>query len=231
MSIETARALHFLRFRVSAIALVFVVSGSGCGRDTASKRAAVVEELTSLMASVERNPADTVSLDKMIAMVNGDSSFARTKACVFLGDLGPLAAPAVPDLVRALNCGDGYVEREAARALGEIGPGAGAAVPALIAKLKNENDDSAWFAAESLGLIGQPALPAIPALEKASKSEVSNMKDYANAALNRLRASLPDAPPSPDVPSVRLNDSTMEKFSSVKYGAITSHASRVESHF
>ena len=48
-----------------------------------------------------------------------------------LDNMGPLAAPAVPALIRALRDPDAKVRPWAARALGSIGPAAEAAVPAL----------------------------------------------------------------------------------------------------
>jgi HEAT repeat protein len=48
-----------------------------------------------------------------------------------LDNMGPLAAPAVPALVKALRDPDANVRPWAARALGNIGPAAEAAVPAL----------------------------------------------------------------------------------------------------
>ena len=107
-------------------------------------------------------------------------------ACGVLGDLGPLAAPAVPDLIKALNCEDPFVEREAPLALAAIGPAAAPAVPALIAKLKYDDDDAACFSADALGEIGEPALVAIPALEIAAQSKWELMADSANAAIEKL---------------------------------------------
>jgi HEAT repeat protein len=72
-----------------------------------------------------------------------------------LGEIGPAAKEAVPDLIAALkdqeedvrsNPADpllkdlgGHVRRAAARALGRIGPAAKEAVPDLIAALKDQD--------------------------------------------------------------------------------------------
>jgi HEAT repeat protein len=93
----------------------------------------------------------------------------------------------VPDLIKAINCGDPFREREAPLALAAIGPAAAPAVPALIGKLKEEDYDAAWFSADALGQIGEPALVAIPALEIAAQSKWEPMARHAKAALKKLR--------------------------------------------
>jgi HEAT repeat protein len=151
-----------------------------------SDREAIADHLQELGAQVRRNPTDRRALDELKEILNRGSSFARTYACGVLRDLGPLATSAIPDLIRALNCGDGYVEREAALALGTVAVGDARPVPALIEKLKQEDDDAAWFSADALGNIGEPALPAIPALERALNSKWDLMASSARHALEKL---------------------------------------------
>jgi len=57
----------------------------------------------------------------------------RDEACEYLTDLGEAAAPAVPRLVRCLDC-------RAIRLLGSIGPGAKSAAPALVAFYQNKSN-------------------------------------------------------------------------------------------
>jgi len=156
--------------------------------ETVGDRKAISAHLRSLGEAFQADPTDSRPLDKIRTVLNGEWSFARTYACGVLSELGGLARPAVPDLVRALNCGDGPVEREAARALGDVAIGDPRPVPALMAKLSNEEDDVAWFSAEALGKIGSPAIQAIPALEKASASPNASMRHAAEDALRRLNA-------------------------------------------
>jgi HEAT repeat protein len=54
-----------------------------------------------------------------------------------LGNIGPEAGDAVPDLTGALRDGQWAVRRQAAKSLGEIGPSAKAALPELD-KLKKD---------------------------------------------------------------------------------------------
>jgi HEAT repeat protein len=177
------------RFCVSgwvAFAIFFVLV-AGCG-DSRSRRKSAAAELRHFATDFRANPADLSKLDAIIDVLDhGKYSFDRTYACGELQRLGAIAKPAVPALVRALDCGDGFVEREAPRALGSMGEEARDAVPALIANLKIAKGDAAWFTAEALGNIGEPALIAIPELEIAAVSNDALLADSANEALKRLR--------------------------------------------
>ena len=125
-------------------------------------------------------------MNELVRYLNGTWSFARTCACVAIGDLGPSARGAIPDLIRALNCGNGYVEREAAIALGKVAIGIPDAVQPLMSRL-SENSEVAYFSAEALGKIGRPAFIAIPALEKAAESQNESMRYLATNALISLK--------------------------------------------
>jgi len=154
---------------------------------TQGDRDRVVAYLRALKADVELHPEKSQSLDKIRAILNGRWGFDRMYACGVLGELGPKARPAIPDLIAALNCGDGVVERESARAIGEIALGDPRPVEALIREVKLARGDVSWFSAEALGNIGEPALSAIPVLEKAALSTDDNMVYSAQEALKKLR--------------------------------------------
>jgi HEAT repeat protein len=72
------------------------------------------------------------------ALAEQDSQTRRLSAWT-LGDLGPLAKPAVPALIRALDDRDPEVRREVAAALGQLGPEAKAAVKPLRDALNDRN--------------------------------------------------------------------------------------------
>lgn len=160
---------------------------AGCG-DSVSRRKNVASELRSLADDFRANPADRTKLDAIIDVLDhGTYSFDRVYACSELQRLGAIAKPAVPALVRALDCGNPYLEREAPRALGSMGEEARDAVPALIANLRKSNRDAGWFSADALGDIGLPALIAIPELEVAAASDSEFMAESASLALARLK--------------------------------------------
>jgi len=177
------------RFCVSgwvAFAILFVLV-AGCG-DSRSRRKSAAAELRHFATEFRAHPNNLDLLDKIIDVLeSGTYSFDRTYACGELQNLGPLAKPAVPALIRALNCGDFYVEREAPLALAAMGKEARDAVPALIANLKKTDRDAGWFSAQALGDIGEPALTAIPDLEIAAVSDCQLMAESAAAALKRLK--------------------------------------------
>ncbi|HTQ37398.1 MAG TPA: HEAT repeat domain-containing protein [Pirellulales bacterium] len=141
-----------------------------------------------LRQEFQKNPNNREALDEIVDYLNGNWAFTRQYAAGTLGQLGPLAKPAVPDLIRALNCGEGVVEREAAIALGTVSVGMPDAVDSLRRKVLESKTDAALFAAESLGEIGKPALVAIPDLEEAAKSPVSALAEDAQKALEKLNA-------------------------------------------
>jgi HEAT repeat protein len=155
--------------------------------DTLEKRHYLAEHIQDLKRQVQQDPTNVQALDEITAALNGNWAFARTYAAVTLGQLGPLARRATPDLIRSLDSGDDFVEREAARALGEVAVGMPEAVEPLRKKVRQFKNDAAWFAAESLGSIGEPALVAIPDLEEAAKSPVPNMSHLAQRGLAKLR--------------------------------------------
>ncbi|HET6328876.1 MAG TPA: HEAT repeat domain-containing protein [Planctomycetaceae bacterium] len=91
----------------------------------------------------------------------------QIRAAIFLKDMGPQAAPAVPMLMAALNDPHERIRGAAAMALGSIGSAALPAAPALMRCL----NDSGWTVAddaqEALRQLGEPAMTpeAIAVLE------------------------------------------------------------------
>src|SRR5215813_1203778 len=77
----------------------------------------------------------------------------RLAAARALGNIGPEAKEAVPDLIAALKDQDALVRGYAAGALGNIGPGAKEAVPDLRAALKDQDSFVRGSAAYALGQI------------------------------------------------------------------------------
>lgn len=78
-----------------------------------------------------------------------------------LAELGPKAAPAVPELLALLDDKDNTVRHDCSYALGLIGP---AAVPSLIESLNHPSAEARGLACESLERIGRDAASAVPRL-------------------------------------------------------------------
>ncbi|MBU6402575.1 MAG: HEAT repeat domain-containing protein, partial [Verrucomicrobia bacterium] len=88
---------------------------------------------------------------------------ARCASC--LGDLGVLAAPAVPELIRALTDPAQAVRFSAAEAVGKIGVEPQLIVPVLTSVLHRDPDlEVRLQAVQALGRIGPRAQPALPVL-------------------------------------------------------------------
>jgi len=109
----------------------------------------------------------------------------RRIAAEALGQLGPEARAAVPDLVRALADPEILVRRASARALGQIGPEARAAVPDLVRALADKDSYVRLSAAEALRQIGQAA---VPDLVRALADEYSYVRRAAAVALGEIRS-------------------------------------------
>jgi HEAT repeat protein len=75
--------------------------------------------------------------------------------------LGRIGRKSVPDLTRALQDRDTLVRGAAAHGLGEAGPDAAPAVPALLQMLRQGRPNEQQTAAQSLGKIGTPAVAAL----------------------------------------------------------------------
>ena len=79
------------------------------------------------------------------SMIDDDREWMRLDAVEALGDLGPAAAPAVPELIEFATGRDEntdfWVKREAVRTLGKIGPGARSAVPELQKLAASDEDE------------------------------------------------------------------------------------------
>jgi HEAT repeat protein len=91
-------------------------------------------------------------------------SKARYWGLLLLGEVGPAAKSAVPDIIALFADERPEVRRQAAMTLGEIGPASKDAVPALIKMLDDKEAAASFSAAFALGKIGDPRANA--ALEK-----------------------------------------------------------------
>ncbi|MBI5743881.1 MAG: HEAT repeat domain-containing protein [Elusimicrobia bacterium] len=169
--------------------------------------------------SLPENP----SIDELkLALTSADSNI-RKQAAAGLGDLGPAAEIAIPELAKALNDSDFYVSRMAAQALGSIGTKTlpalktsllepegkysynalvalrligERAIPVLVEILSQPNGKFRIGAAEVLGKIGPKATSAVPELTKALKDPNSRMRTVAAETLGRIGPAAKTATPT-----------------------------------
>ena len=117
----------------------------------------------------------------------------RISAADALGQIGPEAKSAVPDLIEVLKDDDGHVRESATVALGKIGPEAKAAVPYLIEVLKNKDKSDfrrlsalATFHESAAGALGKIGIEAVPALIEALKDKDKSVRIEAAWALSQI---------------------------------------------
>jgi HEAT repeat protein len=124
-----------------------------------------------------------------------DSRIPRVRAAAaqMLGDLGPVAARAVPALVNVLADGNAVLRRNAAFAVGKIGARPDLAVPALCALLRDPNEEVRMYAAIALKKFGAQAAPAVPTLVSAVKDRSWQVRERAVLALGTAGRHHPEA--------------------------------------
>jgi HEAT repeat protein len=106
---------------------------------------------------------------------------------VALDRYGPVALPALPDLVWALEGTDAEMRIGALRALEGIGTGSSPAIPAITRLVADENPRVRVAAANLLGRFGPAAQSAAPALRRALRDrEVEVRRAASDALLNVL---------------------------------------------
>jgi HEAT repeat protein len=182
---------HAITIFLIFISLCSVVSGCG---ETNDDRRQISKHIDDLAAKVKSNPSSKesqIAFDELVKIVNGNWSFARSRACWALGELGSRGARAVPDLMRAAESADPYVEEAAVRALGSVGPSSAPAVELLMKKVEigasgRSTRGVILYAARALGDIGKPATKAIPVLERARQSNDEFLAEESQKALDKL---------------------------------------------
>ena len=129
-------------------------------------------------------------IESHIEDLKDNDAEVRISAAAALGEIGPAAKAAVPNLIETLKDQNGRVRGSAARALGEIGPDAKAAVSSLIEALNDENSGVRADAAHALGRIGPDAKDAIPHLSKTLKDGIAAVRGLTVDALWRIAKAL-----------------------------------------
>ncbi len=128
------------------------------------------------------------SVPALTRIVRGGIADARVRAIAAVGEVGPKAITAIPDLMRALVDPDENVRTAAAEALGRAarGTGAAAAVPGLINAFTDPDHRVREQAALALGTIGARTDRVIPALVGLLKDSDPQMASAASNALETV---------------------------------------------
>ena len=184
-----------MRVGLIAIAVVFVL---GCGGPEPPVAAALDPEIAALIhdlvdgtdrqkreAAQEKLPAfGAVVVKPLAAALDREDVDAGVGAWIadVLGDLGPLAEPAAPALMRRLMLG-GECSATTSWALGQIGA---PAVPFLAQALSSEHAKARVWATDALLDLGAVAAPAAEALLRALDDPDSDVRTYAPQAIPRF---------------------------------------------
>lgn len=124
----------------------------------------------------------------------------RVETAQCLGQIGPVAAPALPDLMRLVENQDelAWVRVATIQALGSIDPRSTETLSGvLIARLKDPNGQVREAAARSLGLLGPGAASAVPALRDGLSDPAPAARRAAIQAVGRMGPA--GAPAVPDL--------------------------------
>ena len=103
------------------------------------------------------------SIAGWVGALSSSDPLQRRLGAYALGEIGPAASEAMPDLAAALEDPVGFVRVWAAAALARVAPSGGESVTVLIAELGNELAFVRSLAAWHLGRLG----PAFPGIEQA----------------------------------------------------------------
>ena len=150
------------------------------------------------MALVDIDPAQAKQAVIVLAKATRDpSDKVRDYVIHAVGEIGPQAKEAVPELLAALTADQKKRQSDAglaiAQALGEIGLGAKEAVPALVAMMKADDPVNRFAPTMALGWMGSAARPAVPALKAAVEKGDPEERWFAARALVRVDRSNADA--------------------------------------
>lgn len=111
----------------------------------------------------------------------------RQLAAMLLGEIGPPATNALPNLTRALNSGDTWLPAFAAEAIWRISGDAEAILPSSMASLNHRSDHRKILTLRVLTAMGPAAKPAVPAIRSVMATNMQ-MRREAFEALDKIEA-------------------------------------------
>ena len=132
----------------------------------------VLAGTVSAVALAQTDSTGRQRVENLVGKLENPEAGEQFQAVSDLADLGPLAKPAVPALVKTLKSGDDLaLKHEILIALGRIGSPAAEAVPAIAGFLNNSSPVLQYEAVHALRKIGPDAKSALPQLAGLLKSD------------------------------------------------------------
>ena len=146
-------------------------------------------------------PADAAALIDLTAKtlrgaLADPAKAVRAEAARALGVIGPMAAPAVPDLIALLADEDEAVRCHAAESLGKVGGPTEGVIGALEGVLVDISEAVRKAAAHTLGSLGHKAASAVPALLPLLQDREESVRLAAAEAVGRIGTLNGDATPT-----------------------------------
>jgi HEAT repeats len=126
------------------------------------------------------------AVDALRALLRDTSGRVRQEAATTLGGIGPGAAAAVPDLIRALGDADKVVAIFAAWSLGELLVTEPAVQEALVAALRDDEALVRFEAARAIGKFGKDAAGVREDIRKLTGDPHASVRRIALEVLGRL---------------------------------------------
>jgi HEAT repeat protein len=139
--------------------------------------------LTGISPDALKSTTAEAVVEGLIPLLRDVDLDVELAAAYALGQYGPVAKKAVPELAKAVTGADADMRIASLQALQEIGTASVSAMPAMIKAVSDENARVREKAAQVLGRFGTRAKDAIPALRKALNDEDEAVRRAAGDAL------------------------------------------------
>ncbi|MBI1176351.1 hypothetical protein GC207_02810 [bacterium] len=147
-----------------------------------SKRTVVATRAIEALGYCQR----TNALNRLVTVLTNSSSELRDVAAHAFCNMGELAAPALPDLIRSIGDAELSVASNAIASLGELRLKPDLVVPALAAALDDPRGLVRIAAEVALQKYGAAAKAAIPALLRALSDPQIDVRQYATNAVEAI---------------------------------------------
>ena len=152
----------------------------------------VIPDLTAIMfndmvdSKLKMTLIDQLNRLPGVNLLHTPAEGRRAVATESIGSFGPLAQPAIPDLIKALKSNDRAVRAPAAKALGDIQCQPETIIPLLTSYLEDPEDEVPVAAVEALGEFGALSRSAFPRMIPLLKNHDKDLQHALRSALKQI---------------------------------------------